>query len=614
MWRSLSISNKIWLSLSILIIGYFASMVFGYLNGKNTEGRLYTVSESVFPATRLSQTAQTAFDEQIKLYNDTVLMGDTTLLDAAREQAKEVHRSLQAIAGLAGLSGNVKETLQRTIQDLDGFSQSAETTYKAMSANEDAADKGKIAELAATTQDIQTRLGALSQGFVDELKAELTSVSEDTRIQRNYNMIAFFVVVIGSIFVIWLIISRSIIAPLKKTVFALNEASRGDLSVRLPAGRDEVGKMGAALNALMESLDIKARAASNIAAGDLRQHIQASSNKDLLGKALEAMIESLNNIVAELNFSAAQVDAGSRQIADSSTALSQGATEQAAAIEEITSSMTQIGAQTKTNAENAGQANQLAVAAKDAVHNGMSQMDAMVAAMSAISESSNEIGKIIKAIDSIAFQTNLLALNAAVEAARAGAHGKGFAVVAQEVRSLAARSAKAAQETAELIEKSIGKVEDGNQMAEKTSEAFQKINEGVTRVTDLVGEIATASNEQAQGISQVNQGLGQVDSVTQRNTANAEETSSAAETLSAQAAQVHHLLRRFKLKDQMVAAASMVMGENEQSDAETDAAPPESHQTSPIDGWGGAPVTPPKTQTISPKQVIALDDDEFGKY
>ncbi len=613
MWRSLSIANKIWLSLSILILGYFVSMVLGYVNGKNTEASLVHVSEYVFPATKLSQAAVTAFEEQIKLYKDAVMVGDTALVDTAGKQAQEVKKSLQAIADLAGLSTAEKSAVQMIIQELDDFSKSADPAYRAMSKNEEGADKDKISKLADKTQAIQKKLLDQAQGFVDDLKAELSSVGDNTRRQRHFNLIAFWVVVIGAVAVIWLIVTRSIIQPLKKTVHALNEIAKGDLSIRLQDGRDEVGRMGAALNAVMESLNVKAKAASNIAAGDLRQNIKASSEKDVLGKALEGMIESLNSIVAELNFSAVQVDAGSRQIADSSTALSQGATQQASAIEEITSSMSEIGSQTKTNAENATQANQLAMAAKDAVNNGIDQMDAMVAAMNAISESSNEIGKIIKAIDSIAFQTNLLALNAAVEAARAGKHGKGFAVVAQEVRSLAARSAKAAQETAELIEKSISTVADGNQMAAKTSEALQKIDEGVTRVTDLVGNIAAASNEQAQGISQVNQGLTQVDSVTQRNTANAEQTSSAAETLSAQAAQVRHLLDRFKLKEDVVSVASINTDEYAPVEMET-AQPFVPPPAAAIDGWGAGPAGPQEGREISPKQVIALDDDEFGKY
>ena len=258
---------------------------------------------------------------------------------------------------------------------------------------------------------------------------------------------------------------------------------------------------------------------------------------------------NLANLVREIQSDMQAVMSGSNQIADASNSLSQGASEQAASLEEITSSMTELGAQTNVNAENAGQADKLSTQAQESAGQGARQMEKMVEAMGAINDSSKEIAKIIKAIDEIAFQTNLLALNAAVEAARAGKHGKGFAVVAQEVRNLAGRSAKAAQQTAELIEGSVKRVEAGAEIVDLTSASLKEIVEISSKVAGIIAEIATASNEQAQGFAQVNQGLSQIERVTQQNTANAEETASSAQLLYQQAQGLQTRLRELESDD-----------------------------------------------------------------
>jgi methyl-accepting chemotaxis protein len=214
--------------------------------------------------------------------------------------------------------------------------------------------------------------------------------------------------------------------------------------------------------------------------------------------------------------------------------------------------VSQIAAQTRQNALNAGKANEASASAKESAADGNHQMLQMQKAMADINESSVSISKIIKVIDDIAFQTNILALNAAVEAARAGAHGKGFAVVAEEVRNLAERSASAAKETTALIDGSMQKTQAGTKIADETASTLAKIVEGVEKAVGLVGEIASASNEQATGIAQVNKGIEQMSAVVQNNSSTAEEGAAASEELSSQAELLKSKVAQFKLKDQAI--------------------------------------------------------------
>ena len=292
------------------------------------------------------------------------------------------------------------------------------------------------------------------------------------------------------------------------------------------------------------------KAAEQIADGDLNINLKMETKDEVgdLAEAFRRMAGNLNEVMTKISMASEQVAAGSRQVSDSSMSLSQGATEQASSVEELSSSLEEIASQTKQNAENADEANRLAEKARDNAAKGNEQMKEMLKAMDEINDSSNSISKIIKVIDDIAFQTNILALNAAVEAARAGQHGKGFAVVAEEVRNLAARSAKAAKETTDMIEGSIRKVDGGTKIANQTADALTQIVGNVTKVATLVGDIAMASNEQASGISQVNQGILQVSDVVQMNSATSEESAAASEELSTQADMLKDQVMKFKLK------------------------------------------------------------------
>jgi len=351
--------------------------------------------------------------------------------------------------------------------------------------------------------------------------------------------------------ILYPLLGKMVRKPLLSLERMIGELEKGHLDERLKIdSRDEVGHIAGVMNSFADNLQHQVVASlQKLAGGNLTAEVQPADARDMIRGALAKLNADLNAIISRIQGTGELIVGHSLQVSDSSQTLSEGATQQAASIEEITASMTELAAQTKLNAENATQASLISEQARKVAEQGSGQMQAMVQAMVGISESSQSVSKIIKTIDEIAFQTNLLALNAAVEAARAGQHGKGFAVVAEEVRNLAARSAKAAQETTELIEGSVQRTENGAQIADATATSLKEIVIEITKVTDLVSEIAAASNEQALGIGQVNLGLGQIDQVTQQNTANAEESAAAAEELSNQSQQMQQMLTHFTLKN-----------------------------------------------------------------
>lgn len=455
----------------------------------------------------------------------------------------------------------------------------------------------------------------VQQGLTRLAEAKL-SLARDTQAKSEARASSSLVSVVGFSLVslalaiwLWLWSSKAIVHPLKRVTELVTS---GDVHARLNLDtNDEIGRLAHAFDDLADRLERKTSEAEAIARGDLTVDIASSAGDDALGRAFDAMRAELEGTIRKIQQSFAQVASGASEISDASQSLSQGATEQASSIEEISSSVTQIGAQARSSADNAGQANRLVVNAREAAEKGDEQMKLMVSAMNEINAASAQIGKIIKVIDDIAFQTNLLALNAAVEAARAGKHGKGFAVVAEEVRNLAGRSAKAARETAEMIETAMRRVENGIASAQSTSDVFGQILQSVIKTADLVAEIAAAGSEQAQSITQISQGLSQIDQVTQRSTASAEELASSAQELAGNAAHANEMLRRFRIRGGDESAPSAV---RTAAPALLPARKRASQAGSSNGGgaWGNPPAAP--MNGVDPATVISLDDKDFGRY
>jgi len=243
----------------------------------------------------------------------------------------------------------------------------------------------------------------------------------------------------------------------------------------------------------------------------------------------------LRRVIEAVGSGSEQTTAAASQVSASSQSFAEGASRQAASLEETGSSLEELTSMTRQNAVSAASAGEIAVRTKTSTDSGVDQMRRLADAMETIKASSGDIVKIIKTIDEIAFQTNILALNAAVEAARAGEAGAGFAVVADEVRSLAQRAANAARETSDKIQLSVERSATGAELASGSKQILEDIRIQVTELSGRVSEIANASSEQDKGISQINQAVSEMDKVTQANAAHAEETASAAEELNSQA-------------------------------------------------------------------------------
>jgi methyl-accepting chemotaxis protein len=595
-WQSLRIAQKIWLGLSILVIGYLVSMVFGFVLGQYTELRLHDVEESMFPAAIQSQRAVSAFNNQITRYGEAVMAGDVELLDLAQEQATEVTQALEAIADLARLDQESREAVRETLEQFEAFSASAQTVYTAMS--EGSEDEGALdgvaalgeqaAALAQETKDIQQALEGFNVLFADTLKTEVSAIRTRSKQNRYLNLAVFVIVVVLALIIVNFLITRGITRPIAALVTTAHAVAQGDVSQELHIARkDEIGELAGAIHhmkttiravlqetgqlihaiqagqltvrgnaetfsggwhelvqgvngvidAFVAPFTVTAEVIDRIADGEIPEPIaeEYQGEFNTVTQKLNTMSSKLKEVVLHVKTAADTLAVSSREVSQTSEHMSQGTTEQATAAEEASSAMEQMAANIRQNADNAVQTERIALQSTEyAEESGVVVAEAVVAMQ--------QIAKKIMIIQDIAAQTRLLSLNATIEAVRAHEHGKAFSVVASEVRKLSDITRAAAEEIDELADSSLT-------ISEKAGDMLNTLVPNIQQTTHLVQEISAASNEQRTGTEHVNVAIQQLDQVTQQNAITAEQMTSMAEQLSMQAGQLQHTISFFRMAE-----------------------------------------------------------------
>ena len=348
----------------------------------------------------------------------------------------------------------------------------------------------------------------------------------------------------------------TIIAPLKSVENTADELMKGNLHSTLDyKSDDELGRLAhslrnsiAILGSYVDDID---RVMKLFAEGNFDVKPEVEWKGDFVGILNSFMLfeESMAETIKGIQRVSDEVSSAAEQVASSSNELADGATNQASVVEELTATVKGVAEQVERNSQSAKQISNRVGKLGEAISESNSKMQEMVASMKDINEASEEIDKIISTINEIASQTNLLALNASIEAARAGEAGKGFAVVANQVNLLADQSAKAAKESAVLIETSVRAVKKGMTIADETATQLEDVAGNSKMITEEVADIADTLEQQTVEIQQVNEGIEQINDVVQTNSATSQECAAASEQMSSEAENLREMIRRFKVAD-----------------------------------------------------------------
>lgn len=550
--KNLKMSAKLLFGFGITVLIATVMMVIAIINLRSVGGLTSQLYQSPFTVSTQSIMLQREIQFIGRELRGMTLYNDSSFGDSVYESISQSRKNLDIIK--EKFMGD-QQMITDMYQTLDNIEQMSKEMSQLI-------ENGKVEEvMERMLSDFKPIIEAgikTSEGIVDfalNQALEFNNNADKTLKNSVVLVIILLIIMIALCMAVAFILSKSISRPITQITNAARKLASGTLELEIEyQSKDELGTLAAAfremssgLKTVIKDVDLQL---STISKGDFTVTTQAEYIGDYISikDAIINISKSLSNTLIQINQSADQVASGAEQMAESAQSLAEGATEQAGAIEELTATIENVNTMAKDSANATKKATQETSIALQDAQKGQERMKQLVTAMENISLVSREIQNIIAAIEDIASQTNLLSLNASIEAARAGEAGRGFAVVADQIGKLAADSAQSAVETRQLIEKSLGEVENGNSITQQTVSAFQNIITSMNSFAKMAKESSNSSNSQAEMLQQVQSGIEQIANVVQGNSAASQESSATSEELSCQAQMLKNLVAQFKLQ------------------------------------------------------------------
>ena len=513
---------------------------------KESDQTLKTTENSISKISQINS-IQHNCDLIYELFNQLI---KCEILDRLEFKEDQLHKNInESLATIAKIKTGSYKTIELNLKKLN---ENVSQTAKIRAALTQSHQSLKLIE-----SDITLLIDNLSKSSKDKankLKLFSEEVIEDTKADFTYWFKVLIIILASSLIIAFLIaifISNRIGKQLSITMNVIDAVKSGDLSkeIKINKGNDELAQMNNNLRLMTKSLQKKADLTAEISKGNLTVDVPLDSPADTLGISLQSMLKNLNSLVYDVKTNSDKVKEESINLSSSSQIVSENAELQSNSVKDITGVLNQLLDQANKNLESSKVAKELSTKASNSTKKGHQQMLSMVDAMEDVSEASEKINSFINVIDEIAFQTNLLALNAAVEAARAGKHGLGFSIVASEVRNLATRTSKVANQSSQMITETIQKIRNGQDVAKQTSEYLQTTLEQVNLTNDHVSEINQSSENQAANIQQINDEIRKIKEKLDEGLIHTHSSSALASDMEKISVKLRSLLDQFTIKE-----------------------------------------------------------------